>query len=596
MRERYLITTAIQETWQTDTSVLFLGEWCKRYSTKDKWQGLDYETVEYHWNDRQKLYNDYCYLNDFYEITLKKLTQNLNKYHKTNYSVRYWRIIIGPWLGEFIQICFDRWQMINKAVAEFDISGTTILEIDDSKITPKSMLHFMSICTEDEWNHYIYSQILQTIEPNININVQESYDQNKVSCDGKRTTTGNNSLLSNLKKRIRDFLEPLTNFLIKSSEYFLIDTFLSSIDLIKLEISLRIFPSHFRSRYRFQGGIPDSKERLKLKLTGSASTEFEKFLYDILPKQIPSVYWEDYCKLQNQVNRCAWPSLPKVIMTCTAHVHDDFFKAWAAIKTEEGTKLIIGQHASVYGSGKWFFYEDHELKICDKYFSWGWGQNNAQKIVPNSPARIINSKTKLKFDSKGGLLQVLTSLPRYSYHLYSSPVSSQMLSYEEDQLKFSRHLLDEIRSQLIVRPYIVDYGWDQKKRWNDEFPEVRIDNHQSFYTTMEHNRLLVGTANSTVFLESLSANIPIISFWDPTYWELRESAEPYYDLLVNVNILHTTPKSAAGFINETWDRVELWWNSYEVQKARSEFCEKFANSQEEWIKQWKKNLQNVAKH
>ena len=593
MEKRYLITTAIQQTWPQDLPVLFLGEWCKRFSAKDIWQKMEHETVGYHWDDREKLYDDYLYLNDLYEDTLKKLSDRLNAYHEVNRSERYWRIVIGPWLGQFIQIVFDRWQMLDRAVTEYDISGTTVLQMDKAAMIPTDMSDFISKCSGEEWNHYIYAQILGEISSGIKIDVKQCEGKNRQKDNVERKVFVVGFFLSRIKKITRSFLSWLTGNLIKHSKYFFIDTFLSNVDQTKLEFSLKKIPSCFMTRYDSQGIFSDGI-RSSFPNMGFSSSRFEKFLYEAIPDQIPMVYLEGYNKLNCRVNDCSWPRKPKVIMTYTAHINYDFFKVWAADKVEEGAKLVVGQHANIYGCGKFFFYEAHELKICDKYFSWGWRECGSDKIIPNSPVRIIKSKAKLKCNPTGGLLQVLTSLPRYSYHLYSSPISAQMKVYEEEQLRFSKSLSTEIRDQLIVRPYIVDYGWDQKERWKEQFPKVRFDDSRSFYTTMGHNRLLVGTANSTIFLESLSANIPIISFWNPVYWELRESAQPYYDLLVDLNILHTSPESAADFVNEIWNELESWWHSYEVQKARTDFCENFANSQEKWIEQWKENLINVA--
>lgn len=281
-------------------------------------------------------------------------------------------------------------------------------------------------------------------------------------------------------------------------------------------------------------------------------------------------------------------------MTSGAHVSDDFFKVWAATKLNLGSKLVIAPHSSLYGSCRWLSYENHELKIADRYFSWGWSKDNINKITVNSHGRLINSKDKLRHNSEGGLLQVLNSLPRYSHYLYSSPISSQSLSYEEDQLIFAQALSKEIRAKLTVRPYIVDYGWDQKERWNDNFPDVDLDYNPSFYKTMRNNKLLVGTTNSTVLFEALTANIPIVAFWNPVFWELRESAKPYYDLLSQVHILNNSPEEAADFINHNWDDIEQWWYSTDVQEARIEFCNKFANLEEDWVNQWKVNLENSA--
>ena len=71
--KRLLITTALEETWGDGQPVLFLGEWCRRYSLKDHWSKMDAEVLPYHWNDRAKLYADYQYLREFYERLLRDL-------------------------------------------------------------------------------------------------------------------------------------------------------------------------------------------------------------------------------------------------------------------------------------------------------------------------------------------------------------------------------------------------------------------------------------------------------------------------------------------------------------------------------------------
>ena len=59
MVKRLLVTTALEETWPTDGQpILFLGEWCKLFDRKHVWEKLDYTLATYHWDDRDKLYQD----------------------------------------------------------------------------------------------------------------------------------------------------------------------------------------------------------------------------------------------------------------------------------------------------------------------------------------------------------------------------------------------------------------------------------------------------------------------------------------------------------------------------------------------------------
>ena len=137
MVKRFLITTALEETWRDDEPALFLGEWCKRYSRKDRWSKMDAETLPYHWDDRVKLYQDYLYLKELHERLLRRLSSHLNDIHGVNHSLRYWRILIGPWLGFFVPMLFDRWTCIQQAVESYDISETTVLASSDISMIPK---------------------------------------------------------------------------------------------------------------------------------------------------------------------------------------------------------------------------------------------------------------------------------------------------------------------------------------------------------------------------------------------------------------------------------------------------------------------------
>ena len=58
--KRLLVSTALEETWRDDEPVLFLGEWCRRYSRKERWSKMDAEVLPYHWDDRKKAGRNDC--------------------------------------------------------------------------------------------------------------------------------------------------------------------------------------------------------------------------------------------------------------------------------------------------------------------------------------------------------------------------------------------------------------------------------------------------------------------------------------------------------------------------------------------------------
>jgi len=161
VKARFLITTSLEETWQDGEPVLFLGEWCRLYSSKDRWAAMDAEVLPYHWDDRTKLYSDYQYLQEFYERLLPDLAAQMNQIHSVDHGVRYWRILIGPWLGYFTQMLFDRWTSIQQAATRHALSGTVVLTGQEETLAPNDMADFSRLFVGDEWNHHIYAAILQ---------------------------------------------------------------------------------------------------------------------------------------------------------------------------------------------------------------------------------------------------------------------------------------------------------------------------------------------------------------------------------------------------------------------------------------------------
>ena len=54
------------------------------------------------WNNYEKKLNDTKENLSLYNHFLDQLTIFLNNYHKSNYSKKYWSIILGPWLWRLI--------------------------------------------------------------------------------------------------------------------------------------------------------------------------------------------------------------------------------------------------------------------------------------------------------------------------------------------------------------------------------------------------------------------------------------------------------------------------------------------------------------
>lgn len=565
------MTTADEGTWPADGPVLFLGEWCKRYDRRHVWEKLDGEVVPYHWDDREKLYRDYLYLRGLHEELLVELGDAMNAQHGVARSVRYWRIVLGAWLGSFVQILFDRWTMVERAQSEYAISGVRVRETDPGKVVPAHTADFINRFIGDSWNEAIFGQLLGGWSNLSVIRAEPAVDAPALRTDAMATY--GSVLRSSILRRAADLAFQILK---RDDEAFLMGTYLPRVDEIRLQLRLGQIPKIWRS--------PDSLTPLvasrtrEWRLDATSDDEFSAIARAMIPRHVPSLFVEGYSELVRRVTELPWPKKPRVIFTSSADSSDDLFKSWAAEKAERGTPLIVGQHGGNYGMGRWSFSEDHQCAVSDLWLSWGWDSAN-EKIRPAGNLKVGDRRAS--WDPDGTALLVETVVPRYSYHMFSAPVAGQWLDYFDEQRRFVSALPERVRDRLVVRlaRTVSDYSWCPAQRWEDCFPAVKVDDGLSpIAAHMKRARICISTSNTTTFLETLALNIPTIVFWNRAHWELREDAIPYFERLKQAGIFYEVPELAARKVGEIWDCVPEWWNRHDVQSARNDFCYRFSRS------------------
>ena len=569
MVSRFLILTAFEKPWPSGKiPLVFLGEWCKLYNRKKEWEDREVSVLPYHWDDRKKLYNDYIYLQKVYEELLAELSYNLNVIHKVNHSDRYWRIVVGPWLGYFIQLLFDRWTMIEVALKSDNISTIDVFDFNESNFIPNDMMHFIQALLMDSWNEFIYTSILDWMKAPLK----------KIDLRNNENISSGNVYKFNfrclLKRNLTQTVNYFNNLFCGDNEHFFISTYLSKKQDITLQLKLNQIPKLWKSVSGPVVPVDIDSRKWTLENLGSKS-DFLNFVRTLIPKQIPVSYLEGYHEIVILTKKLPWPKNPKTIFTSQDNLTSDVFKIWAAEKCEKGSPLITSQHGGNYGTALWNFLEDHQIAISDHFLTWGWSKSTNDKVIPIGNFKGFGKSYSPK---KGGFaLLVEAALPRQSYFMFSAPVGvGQWCDYFNDQCRFIQALPIKLREEITVRLYPEDFECGQKDRWLDRFPLINIDQGQPIHSLLRKSRLFIGTYNATSYLEAMSLNFPTIIFWNPKHWELRNSAIPFFTSLRLAGIFHNTPESAALKMSEIWNNVEGWWFSKEVQSAREEFCNYYA--------------------
>lgn len=575
----FLITTADTRTWKYDEKVLFLGEWCRRYSLRAQWQAMDHEVLPYPWDDRARLERDYHYLTGVIEHYLTVLSERLNLIHGTDFPLRYWRIVIGPWLAFFVESLFDRYLSIRMAI---DAGATTVWCVGVEKDTwlPRDFAHFNQLFVTDGWCQYIYTYLLGELG-----GVERSFvdhDSPPASQEKRRSLRRGVNAMLGLYARL---IPPKLNRVCLVTSYFPLHS------QITLQLRLGQLPYIGVAEVPLPPVGLDDEMRAGLDAL-PAEWEFERVLGRLLPLQMPIAYLEGYAGLRKNA-LAAYPRSPQLIYSANAWFGNEAFKMWAAEQAVQGAKLVCAQHGGHFGMGRIARYEHLQVSLSDRFGTWGWkGESGKEDYLP--AGKLLSARKHIRPLPRGKVLWVLAAIPRYSYHLYSIPVAGQFNGYLDDQIRFAGALEESIRNDLAIRLHHLDYGWDVADRLADAGLGALLDQEtKPFHRALRESRLCISTYNATTYLETLAANFPTMIFWKPAHWELRDSALPFFEVLKEVGIFHTSPESAALFLNRIQDSVEHWWWSTDVQRARRNFVQEFARLDTDWKNQWLAGVKSI---
>ena len=586
-KQVFLATTALEEFWDTTKPIVFLGDWCLRYSRRNVWEPLNGEVLQGIWKDKKRFIEAYIYLKDVYERLLQQMAALLDEVHEEQHSIRYWRIIIGAWLFHYIDVLYDRYLCIQQAKSKYPFFDTIVLS-EDSFITPRSTFENHLLSQDDPYNLQIYSRILTAEGFNFR---QKSSD----IIERKAKPIRKNNLFGVIKKEFfRTCARSIALAKTRKSVY-LVGPFFSASSIIKIFLKSKgIVKPIFPTNEEMPVVTSNKNMRNCFKKISLNKNEFEKLIVQLLPYDIPYSFLESHKMIKN--GSLSYPSKPRAIMSWVSWYFDEKFKIWAATAAESGCSLYGVQHGGNYGIDQFMQALDHEVTITDKFYSWGWNDSELkERIVPMTVSIAIGKKKFEKNKKKTKVLFAGTATSRYLYRL-QYPNNNHMEKYCEDQIRFLKHV-DPIYQRFIrYRVFIEDYGLDISKRIQNACPDLVMEGWDiPFQESLMNCKLFVCDHLSTVHAEALSLNIPTILFWDPESYIHRTETRRYFENLHAVGISHYSPESAASKVCEVYDNVDDWWNDCERQLARLDFCDHYAKNSPNAIDEWTNEFRKISR-
>lgn len=523
------------------------------------------------WSDRQTRYNAFKYKEEIYARLLVELTNALNRQHGVDYSVRYWTIICGSWLRQFINRIYHFWSCLEKIVDKKSVN-LELPNLDFEDFVPQGLTDYQVINRTRLWNQLVIGEVASRIGITATRIEDFSYAQ-EIPQEGPGRSISH--------KIIMMLIKPLR--LLGKKEVVLVATNFNWSLTLKLMIKLREAPYFVDGKFKLPsfGYNHALRHDLSQVLQNGSfnSTMFEKCLADMIAFNLPKLYLEGYSTIKKLASQCGLPKKPKVILA-TWTESNEIFKLYTASKIEDGTKLCIlchGGECHLYSD-----YHNHELEICDRYFTWGW-EGPSKKHFLGFCQRMF--KTTKITGNESSLLLILTEIQRNIDYLSSVPSYEQYLNeYIADQVAFIGYLDPSLSSALNVRLAEISSS-EAKEKIENKFPDLRFifraENVEPFWAQA---RLVVVSYNQTSLVEALAADKPTVVFFRRESHEMRAPSDEIYHALQSCGIFHDTPFSAAKHINEVWDDVDKWWQSPEVRQAVSMYCATFGRESKTPIK------------
>lgn len=577
-RKLLLATTGLVDSWGSCESILLLGKWCIDSKNKEALSHRDYQINPSYIKDEKLLKEAYEEVNVMRQLLLKELAEELNAIHNKNYSLRYWEIVVGPWLYSFISSINHRWDTLAHVLNRDKLSSIEI-NFNYKEMVPFDNAEFIRMQVSHEWNHYIYNNLLGYFNiTRINFGSRGS-NPNIISIDRR-----------NIKYRIFQLITKYINQfllkkLVKKQKIFLLSTYLPIWDDIVLQLKNKQFPVIWQSiNFSIEKKIDLNMRREFINNSLEKSTEDAKFtaIKKLVKEQIPTIYLENYHQLLNFSENIEYPKSPEKIFTSSCIITDEVFKIWAAANVEKGAKYYIGMNGGFYGTSKYKnVVETIGQNTSDRYLTWGWTDGNSK----NYPTFMFKrTYKKFKYDKYGFLLVITCVDSDYLREPWERTIVDK-----ESYLTTIHNILGLLKVEILNKSYIRlsrhDNYLEKKNYFDLHYPKVQVDNGDiSISTLIQKARISLVTYNSTVMLENFRSNIPTVVHIDSEIFEPRDSALPLWEGLVRAKILFNDHELMVQHLNAIWDDVGGWWSSDETQSALKEFSNSYCNETNEYMK------------
>ncbi len=590
MKKKLILTSLNNNNLSKEN--LLLGKWCINHENNYSQNEINHNIIPFHWDDRTKLKKDYDYLEILHAELLSSLKNSLNSIHELNHDLRYWQIILDPWLMDYISILFDRWETIESAIKNFSNLEVDFFQNDNEYFPIETMDELHGFFNQNEVNQFIYQDIIKNnftndieiVELSRKLNFKLNFEYPGTNINSKRfASIVSRSQIYNL---VDDFLRIFT----KNNKFVFIDSYFKKYSLIEINYRLgqipRLYNNDFRLNSEKELSISKNSQhykREKFEIKFDCKTPFEIFLINYIKRHLPMHIIENYSPIINEVRKIK--IFGDIIITANSHWSDYLKKIWIAEKINEGSKLITLAHGGSFPPTKEDF--NFEEDISDKRATWLKAYHHKHIQLP--PSKLVHlEKSVVKKNRKNKYQNCSMAMyagRKWSFRANFYPQSYQGVDLVSSALKFCNNLDKDIRINLKVR-FHHNFGLYESDGFINSFGTKNISREIDYDKFISNSKFIVCTYPETTFAEAMATNIPTIMFYDKELFERHPLFEGVINDLVDARIIFFDPVSASNHMNSVWNDLDKWWNSEKVIHARLEFKRNAMKIDKYWSLKW----------
>ena len=492
---------------------------------------------------------------------ITKIANHVKFINKNKYSINFYEDYVTNWFSAFIHVMHYSTRLIDEYLKKFDKEYIElILHFEKEKIIFKNTHDFSVKCVNDY--NFFSNLTLFLILKNKPTNWKVSYfNFNKENKNIKQN--------SNLKKIIVFFNKYLSSrvryvYGLNFFEKALLSLILTFKKPVVTEQSRKDYYSKIKSKTSI---IPPINDEDILNLAK-----------ELLPLSFREIY-----KKRASFSKCKG----KIILSsATSFLVDDNEKFELFAFREQKGRIFSVQHGGNYGD---LYLQRGSMEYgADKFISWG--QKKIQNFdIDFQPLPSPQLKISYKKNNSEKILFVSTP----NFYCYPRYVSAQSFDDSMQRINSTISFLSSLGERYMDNINYKDYSshFSEKNILEKEFKSLNFINTLP-EKNLNKSKLIVLNNYSTFLYKCLAANAPTILFFKRDCWKVNDKALKLYDDLNKAGILFYDPVLAAEKIKTIWPDVMRWWNNDEVQLARKNFCNEYANKSNKWLLIWIKFLLN----